>query len=138
MTTSTEQLRDTMAEKFDQLNEKVEQAKNEIKHVHAQHQAEVHEKLEQARMKLQEKQQHAAQAKSKLESDYKAKKAEWQGKVQDWKTQRAKDELEARAEDTEFFASAAFDVAVAAVYEADVAILEAIEAKQDADAAASI
>lgn len=138
MTTSTEQLRDAMREKLNELNTRVEQAKTDIEQANLKQQADVHAKLEQARMKLQEKQQDATHARTKLEGDFKAKKAEWQEKVQDWKAQRDKERLEARAEDAEHFASAAFDVAVAAVYEADVAILEAIEAKQEADAATSI
>jgi CO dehydrogenase/acetyl-CoA synthase delta subunit len=136
MSTSVQQLRDSMRDKLDQLDEKVKDVKIDIEQTNLEREADIHVKVEQARAKASAMHDDAVRSRAKIEGDFSAKRAEWQGKVQDWKAERNKKSLDARADDAEVFASAAFDVAVSAVYEADLAILEAIEARQQADAVA--
>lgn len=138
MAATAEQVRDSMRQKLNQLGEKVNEAKAGIEQADLKREADFHRKVEAAREKVQEKQGEATQKRQKIEQDIQAKRAEWHEKVEDWKAERNRDRLEARAEDTEYYAAEAFDVAVAAVYEADLAILEAIEARQEAEAATSI
>lgn len=138
MARSVEQLRDSMHQRLDQLSQKVEEARTSIVEADMKREADFEAKVQAARDRVQEKHEEAKRARQKIEQDLQTKRAEWHDKVEDWKAQRNQDMLEVRAEDAEGYASAALDVAVAAVYEADVAILEAIEAREDADAAASI
>jgi hypothetical protein len=55
--------------------------------------------------------------------------------VEDWKEKREKEKLLHRAEKAEEYAAAAIVLAAAAIQEAEVATLEAIEARHTAEAA---
>jgi hypothetical protein len=65
------------------------------------------------------------------------KQTEIQAKVEEWKTKREVGELNRRAERAERYAASSVLVSMAAVDEAEEAILEAITARLDADKAKS-
>jgi hypothetical protein len=66
------------------------------------------------------------------------KKSKFDGKVAEWKEQREARLLDARADFAESYAAAAFDVAVGAADEAELALLEASLARLDAESAAGV
>ncbi len=63
------------------------------------------------------------------------KKAETQAAVVEWKANRDRKKLEKRAERAEKNAEACIAVALCSAEEAEVAILEAVAARKDADVA---
>lgn len=65
------------------------------------------------------------------------KQAEVQSKVEEWKVKREIGELNRRAERAENYAASVVVVAMAAIDEAEEAILEAMAARLDADKAIS-
>jgi len=75
-------------------------------------------------------------AKAKADAWAREKKANFDGKVGEWKKKGDVQLLDARAELAETYAVAMFELAVAAADEAEVALLEASLARLDAKAAA--
>ena len=82
---------------------------------------------------LEEKKQEAEAAKNRLEEFVEDKKAETQAAVAEWKTMRDLKKLEKRAERAQKRAEASIALALYYVEEAEVAILEAVAARIDAD-----
>ena len=72
-------------------------------------------------------------ARSRMQARLEAKGAETEDRIAEWKLNRESEKLERRAEDGEAYAAWAILVAAAAIDEADLAALEAIEARVDAD-----
>ena len=61
------------------------------------------------------------------------KKTETEAAVAEWKSNRDHKKLEKRAERAEKYADACVEMALSSVVEAEVAILEAVAARQDVD-----
>jgi len=79
--------------------------------------------------KLETKKQEIASAQEKLAQRIEGKKTEIETEVAEWKAQKEHDKLLKHAEKAEEYAIAAILLAAAAAEEAEVAVLEAIEAR---------
>lgn len=75
-------------------------------------------------------------AKARLEELVEDKKDETQAAVAEWKANRNRKNLEKRAERAQKYAEACIAAALYSAEEAEVAILEAVAARKDADEAA--
>ena len=75
------------------------------------------------------------EAKTKIEARVAEKKAEIDSTVQEWKKNREITKLESRADAAEVYAAFAVEFAMAAAVEADIATLEAVAARIDAEQA---
>ena len=93
--------------------------------------------IDAAKLQHEQNMQKLADARAKLDERSQAKKEEVAGQIEQWKTNREIDKLERRADDAEFYAVAVIEFAAAAVAEADLATLEAIEARMQAEDAKS-
>ena len=75
------------------------------------------------------------EAKTKIEARVAEKKAEINSTVREWKKNREISKLESRADAAEAYAAFAVEFAMAAAVEADIASLEAVAARIDAEQA---
>jgi chromosome segregation ATPase len=133
-----------MSEKIDQFCEglrnqltKVETSLNKvgesIKAAPQQASDAVKSSLAAAKAKHEANMQSLHEAKAKMEERLHEKKEEVDSQIAEWKTNREIHKLEKRADNAEDYAMATIDFAGAAVVEADLATLEAIEARMDAE-----
>lgn len=102
---------------------------------HKNTEAAVQKQLDKVKTDFEARKHEAESAREKMHAYIRDKKAETEAKITGWKTRRELDKLERRAEDAEEYAAHAVLVAVSAVDEADVAMLEAIAARIEADEA---
>ena len=99
--------------------------------------ATVKSKLADLKSALHAKKEEVEVAKAKMEERIKAKKTEVETQIAEKKAQRQKEKLIRKAERTEDYAGAAIVFALAAIEEAEIAVLEAVEARMAAEAVAA-
>ena len=92
--------------------------------------------LEEAQAKMEAGRQHVSEAQAKMKAAVQEKQAETQAKIDGWKSQRQVQKLEKRADRAEDYAEWAVLAAVGAIEHADLAVLEAVDARIDAESAA--
>jgi hypothetical protein len=119
--------------KLDSSIDRLKAAKTHLEGVHKETEAAIQTKLKAAKETLEAKQQEAAAAKARMEEYVAAKKAETQDAIAEWKANRDSKKLEKRAERAQNYAEACIAVALCSAEEAQVAILEAVAARRDAD-----
>ena len=119
--------------KLDYGIDRLKSAKAHIEDFKKDTEAAVQTKIKAAKEALEEKKQEAEAAKKRLEEFVEDKKAETQAAVAEWKTNRDLKKLEKRAERAQKRAEASIALALYYVEEAEVAILEAVAARIDAD-----
>ena len=96
----------------------------------------IQSKLDETKDVLAKKKQEAAAAKTKVEEYAELKKAETKTTIGEWKANRERKKLDKRAKKAENYAESCVEMALYYYYEAQVAILEAVAARMDADEAA--
>lgn len=96
----------------------------------------IHTKMNAAKESVAAKKQEAASAMDKMEEYVKTKADETEAAVAEWKANHDRKKLDKRAERAEKYADSCVNLALYYAAEAQVAILEAAAAWQDADDAA--
>jgi hypothetical protein len=133
---------------FDKLTVSVNQAEAEIKDAGARSRAQLQAQVEQARAGAEQRasqiQAQATQAHDQAAAGWQSMKAQWQAHVSDLhdkaadkKAEMDRDRAQKRAEKADLDAGDAVSFAIAAVQEAEYAVLDAALAHADADAATS-
>ena len=97
----------------------------------------IESKVAAAKTNLDTKKQEADALKGQVEQWVEAKKGEAQATLNEWVAQKQQDKLLARAKFTEEYAVAAIKLAAIAISEAELATLEAIDARMMVDEAIS-
>lgn len=92
-------------------------------------------KLEDARIKMQSTKEFAEKTRANLMARAQQKIAETKEAIAEWKAKHDAQKLNARADRAEAYAADAIFMAVASIDEAEVAILDALVARNDADKA---
>jgi dsDNA-specific endonuclease/ATPase MutS2 len=119
--------------KLDSGIDRLKVAKTHLEGVHKETEAAIQTKLNAAKETLDAKKQEIAAAKTGMEKFAEAKKAETQAAVAEWKANRDRKKLEKRAARAGKYAGDCIEVALFFATEAQVAILEAVAARIDAD-----
>jgi hypothetical protein len=119
--------------KLDRGIDQLKAAKAHLEDVHKETEAAIQAKLKAAEETLEAKKHEAAAAKAGMEEFVEVKKAETRAAVAEWKANRDRKKLEKRAERAQKYAEACIAVALCSAEEAEVAILEAVAARRDAD-----
>ena len=119
--------------KLDSSIDQLKAAKTHLEDVRKETEAAIQTKMNAAKDALDAKKQEAAAAKARLEELVEAKKTETKAAVAEWKANRDLKKLEKRAERAEKDAEACVELALFYAAEAQVAILEAVVARKDAD-----
>lgn len=136
MSIDFDQLGKKLHVKLDNGIDQLKKAKNQLEDLQKETEAAIQSKLSAAKETMEKEKQKAASAKEKIEAFVKAKTAETETMVAEWKTNHDRKKLEKRAERAEKYAESSADLALYYASEAEVAILEAVAARQDADDAA--
>lgn len=133
MNQKIDNLRTNLQTKLDEIASQVEKVKGSLKVASKEAEETIKSKMNDTKAKLESKKQEIADSKAKLEERIQTKKSEVASQIADWKTKREQDKLVARANRAEEYAAAAILLALAAIDEAEVATLEAVAARMDAD-----
>ena len=122
--------------KLDSGIDQLKAAKVHLEDVQKETETAIKTKLNAAKETLEAKKQEAAAAKARLDDLVEARKTETKAAVAEWKANHDRKKLEKRAERAEKYADDCIEVALFSAEEAQVAILEAVTARKDADDAA--
>lgn len=133
MSQTIDNLRNNFQTKLNAIASHLDTVKTHLEDASKEAKTAIHSKLDVAKGKLEAKKQEIANAKTKLEERVEAKKTEVESQIADWKAKREQKKLTSRANRAEEYAAAAIVVAFACVEEAEVAILEAVAARIDAE-----
>ena len=136
MNINLDELGKKLHSKLDSGLNQLKVAKAHLQDLHKETEAAIQTKLNAAKETLHAKKQEAAAAKTRLEAFAEDKKTETKAAVEEWKANHDRKKLEKRAERAEKYADTCIDVANFSAAEAQVAILEAVSARKDADDAA--
>lgn len=126
---------DGLRDRLNTIESRVESFKANVQALPGKVEKAVHDKLEEARVKLQAQKERIDKARADLKAWGEQKKAETQATIRDWKAKGEAKRLNARADLAEAYAEAAAVVALGTIDEAEEAMLEAALARMDADAA---
>ena len=99
--------------------------------------AAIQAQLDKAKSGIDAQRQKTKETKAKLDGRIEELKADSAAKIEEWKTNRELKKLDHRAERAEDYAAWSIDVAVSAVAEAELATLEAIDARLLSDEAST-
>jgi len=133
MTQNSENLHTKLHEKLDDCSGRLRTAQGHLEDVKNETATNIEAKLTAAKEALDAKKQEALAAKNKAEELGKAKLDETTEAVAAWKANRHAHKLGKRAEPAESYADACVALAEYYAEEAEVAILEAVAARQDAN-----
>lgn len=137
MSAKIDQFCESLRQQLTAIETKLNHTKADLETVPQEARQIVQTKLEDAKTQLAENKRKAEDAKVTMQQWLEAKKVEIQSQVDDWKTQREVEKLGSRADRAENYAASAIVFAAAAVQEAQIAVLEAIEARMADDEAGS-
>jgi hypothetical protein len=111
------------------VDEHLSQIKQRLDTSGKESRAAIEAKVGEAKAKLDAQRQKVDKAKADAKNRIEEKKAETASKIEEWKTNREQHKLEKRADRSEDYAAACIWIAADSVAEADLATLEAIEAR---------
>jgi predicted nucleic acid-binding Zn-ribbon protein len=130
-----DQVCDKMRDQFSAIEGRLKSVKTNLQALPGQAEKALRDKLEEARTRLQARKERVEQTRANLKARAQQKMAETREAVSEWKAKRETRKLNARADRAESQAADAIDYALASIDDAEEAILEAVVARIDADAA---
>jgi hypothetical protein len=133
MNTLLDVLRKKFQAKLDDSIYQLKTAKTHLEYVEQETGTAIEAKLKIVKETVRVKKHEIVSAKDKVEEMVKAKEAETKEAIAEWKTNRDVKKLEKRAERAEEIADTSVAQALYYAWKAEVAILEAVGARQDAD-----
>ena len=135
MSERTDQFCDDLKAKLVELESRINQVRTNLDRAMNEAEDTADAKREALRVKVEEHRQEAEQMRKRLEERAANFKSSIKDKIAEWKVNRKRDELEARAEDAVEYAVLAIMTAVDRIDEAELGILDAAAARRDAEAA---
>ena len=126
---------DGLRDRLNALEARVASARANVQALPGKAEKAVHDTVDQARAKLQAQAAHVEKTRTDLKAWCEQKKAETQAMIREWKAKHEAKKLSARADRAEAYAEAALALALAGIDEAEEAVLDAVAARLDADAA---
>lgn len=128
-----DQIKQKLHTKLDSGIDQLKSAQAHLEDLQNRAEAATKAKLSAAKEAMKEKKQEASAAGKKIEEYAKTKMEETEATVSEWKMSHNLKKLEKRAERAGEHAESSVDLALYYAAEAQVAILEAVAARQDAD-----
>jgi hypothetical protein len=126
---------DGLREHLNAIEARVESFKADVQALPGKAEKALEDKAGEVRAKLQAQKQRVEKTRADLKAWAEQKKAETQASIREWKAKHEVKKLNARAERAEAYAEAVVIHALASIDEAEEAILDAVAARKDADAA---
>lgn len=112
---------------------RLQDLKGQVENANQETREAIQAKLDQAKADLDEHKRKAEDRQQRIKSYLDEKVAETQHDIDDWKTKRQIKKLERRADRRESYAADTVIIAMAAIDEANFAVLEALDARLDAE-----
>ncbi len=134
MSEKIDRLRDDLRERVSAAELKLKSLRANVERAGQETQAAVQAKLDEAKARVETSRRQAEAKQSEIKTYLDEKRAETRETVEAWKAERNLKKLHRRADDAEAYAAFAVDVALSAVDEADVALLDAVLARAIAEA----
>jgi hypothetical protein len=128
-----DKLCDDLKDRLNGIDQRLTQMKDKLDASRKEDEAAFRANIEEARRGLEGQRKEHEDARSRFKARVEAKQAEVKSKIDEWKKGRETKKLVDRADAAEQYACAAVDVAQSWVREAEVAILEAVDARMDAE-----
>jgi chromosome segregation ATPase len=119
--------------KLNDIDDRLSSVKTTLESASKETQVTIEAKLEEVKAKLGSKRQEFKDYRLELQKRAAENQSEIKSKIETWKTTQQIEELNRRADRAEDYAVSGIAVAMAAIDEAEEAILEAIAARLDAD-----
>jgi len=135
MSAKVDQFCDMLRDRLNSIEGGLEAAKVNLKSRSEEAEKVVRGKLDEVRSKLHTQKERVEQTRAKLKVSAQQKIAETKEAVSQWKAKHDTQKLQARAERAEAYAADAIAYSLATLDETEEAILEAVVARMDADAA---
>jgi hypothetical protein len=135
MSAKVDEFIDGLRDRLDTVEGRLQSVKSSIETLPEEAEKALRDKLARAQTKHQAQKERVKQTRANLEARAQQKVAETKEAVSEWKAKREIRKLNARADRAEVYAADAIDFALASIDEAEEAILEAVVARIDADAA---
>ncbi len=135
MSKKIDKLRDDLRERVNVVEAKIQSLRANVEKAGQDAEAVISAKLDEAKQRVQESRRQAEAKRSEIETYIEEKKAETKETVEAWKAERDLKKIQRRADDAEAYAVFAVEIALSAVDEADVALLDAVLTRAVADAA---
>ena len=127
---------DDLRDRLNAAESQLDRVKASVVSARADSQEKIQESLGQAQAKVEASRQQVSEAQTKMKAAVEEKQAETQATVEGWKAQRQIHKLERRADRAEDNAAWAVAIAVGAIESADLAVLEAVATRIEAEAVA--
>ncbi len=137
MSARTDQFCGTLRDRLSKVEGQLKTMGTNIQALPEQGEKALREKVDETRRKLQAEKDRVNTIRSNIKARAEEKMHETKEAVSEWKTKREIRKLNARADRDEAYAADATDFAVASIAEAELAVLDAVVARLDADAAQS-
>jgi chromosome segregation ATPase len=112
---------------------RLQDLKDQVENANRETREAIQAKLDQAKANLDEQKRKGEDRQQRIKSYLDDKVTETQHDINDWKTKREITKLERRAERRESYAADTVLIAMAAIDEANLAVLEALDARFDAE-----
>lgn len=133
--TKTAQLKAAFEQHLEEAKQRLEQARQDIAAVSASDKESIRQKSAEIRHRLYEQEQRTAELRDDAAGWLKDRKAQTEEQVSSWRQRRELKHLEKRADRAEEYAVNALVVAMLDADEAEIAVLDALDARLDADLA---
>jgi hypothetical protein len=126
---------DGLRDRLNAIEGRIQSVKTDVQGLPAKAEKAVQQKLDEARTRFQAQKGRVEKARADLKVWADQRLAETREAINDWKAKGEVRKLNARAERSEAYAEAAMILALASIDEAEEAVLDAVAARKDADAA---
>jgi chromosome segregation ATPase len=138
VSTKMDQFYDNLRDGLDTVEGRLKSVRTKMQALREQGEKALREKLDGARHTLQSQKERGDQTRANLKARAEQKMHDIKEAVSEWKAKRETRKLNARADRAEAYAADAIDFVVASIDEAELAILDAVMARIDADADAIV
>jgi chromosome segregation ATPase len=135
MSQRVDQFCDRLREQLNAIEGRIQSVKTDVQALPAKAGKALRDKRDEARTKVEAQKERVEKARADLKVWGEQKVAETKEAISEWKAKRETRKLQARADRSEAYAEAAVLLALASIDEAEEAILDAVAARKDADAA---
>lgn len=133
--TNAAQLKAVFEHHLEEAKQRLEQAKQDLAAVHESDKESIRQKSAELRQRIREEEQRANELRDEAAGWLKDKKAHTEEQISSWRQRRELKHLERRADRAEEYAVNALVMAMLDADEAEIAVLDALDARLDADQA---
>jgi DNA mismatch repair ATPase MutS len=134
---TTAELKEKLQQQLDMARQRLEAAKKEIASVHEEDKESIRKKSEELKQRIATHQERAAQLREQVASWIEIKKQQTDEQVATWRQKRELKHLEKRADRAAEYAVNLVATAMMDADDAEAAVLDALDARLDADLAAA-